>query len=1854
MNCRFLVPLFCISPFFSIAQGLSKSRHTSVYTYVYKVSAHETWRLSKSGMRKFSEKYLHTLVDSFLTDSQAEPALPPGNYLLVHALHNKLEAKLKTAGELQYKLISNKRDLVVLLHNKEGEMIRDARVQIGHKILPYDKNTQSYRLNERERPGTLKVYHQNVLYLFPVVNYKYANRRKPLFTWKRDRRPHYGYQNSSTPYERRFKTYMAFSKPKYKPGDTLQLKAFICDKKGRPVNRPLLLRLSDRDLITDTILATVHPYRPGGYECQMVLNDSLDLYLDDEYQVTLEELSSRRYDLDEYMGDLDDEEYVRKRKVLSRNKFYYEEYELSSVTFTARTDVSQHHRGREVALYLKATDENDLAVLDGRVNILIKANDYYAKFYDPVAFLPDTLWAHSQPLDALGETRIIIPDSLFPHADFPYDIKCTFLNSNNEDQVASVIQQFYNNPWELTYENRADSLVINCLRAGRLAPASAIVYACNDADDTIWKKAVTLPAAIPLHPLAASYKVRTDSISDAYHTKKPDGLINCLAFRTSDSVTIKVSKTNNLFFWYAIYAGNKIIQRGYSDSLWYHERAKTDGVYTVSIQYVYGNKVHDEVYSIYHRNNQLDIEVKQPRLVYPGKTTDIEVLVKDVDGKPVAGADLTAFAFTSKFRDAAAPVAPYLGRRYQGMKIKNAFVPGMRPEHTGALQLKWERWSKEMGLDSLEYFRFLHPTAIYTNTEVGHRQVTQIAPFVVLNGNILPIHQVYIDQMPVFFSQAQHLQQYSFPVSAGKHSLKLRTATYMITVDSIWAEKGKKTFISIHADGKVNNLARIVKMRNELNAYERMVWSRYMLLVENNFDNKLAYIKNNNRFFVLNKLNPYGNRMPVLTGPLVGANSTLTVKNRFSQAFETEGNYIYTIANGLVKQKQLPIGRYAFETKLWNVPAVARFTDFVYTERDIDSMWQQYVDERNANETIFRNPDLFTPGTGRLHIEVDTARKLFVKNIFLFRYDNPDFMRIYRGKERRLGYLEPGHYRLLALLRNDEYLLRDSIYIQTGGTTFYSLAGIAVHAKDSMSIRIAHIVDARKDVENIKEVFNYRHVDASLLQRQISGQVISRKDRKPVIGASVTLKGTNMATVTDKEGYFSMRVTPNGTLQISFLGYETKHIRLSDINVYEVHLTEAATNLLDEVVVVGYGTTAKKQAMTASAVSYSLQGKVPGIMIRGIASDPLALPPVDTNTRETTISGQQQPPANSLRRHFRDNAFWQPRLQTNNQGKASFTVTYPDDITQWRTFFIAMGPNRQSGSLEQAVRSYKPVSGNLALPLFAIAGDTMSVIGKSLNYSPDGIQLTRTFTVDNREIQKNIIGLKNAFIDTFQVVAGNRDSLQLRYTIQKEDGYFDGEERSIPVYPAGTLETHGYFAALGKDTTIVVNLPAHPGKVHIYAEASLLPVMLDEVEHVRNYEYLCNEQLASKLKALLLKQKVYKYLGKDFRDEKEIRGIINMLNDNRSQEGLWGWWKSNPASNWISLHVAEALLMAGEQKYAVSLNKQLITDYCLYQLERSKNSHQLFVLELLQLTGSKADLRPYIDSLEKHSHQFNLHEQLRLQEIKQKEGLPVNINHFLSRRQLTAFGNMYWGDDRYAFFDNSIQNTLIMYRLLKRAGGYETILEKTRNYFLEKRRNGQWRNTYESSLILETILPDLMQEQSGGPAMINVNGETVRNFPWSKELNSTQPITVTKQGAIPVYFTAYQKYWNQHPEKSFGNFTVHSQFDKPVLKAGEEVNLVVQVRVKADADYVMIEIPIPAGCSYKNKIQTSVNNEVHREYFKNKVSIFCTSLRAGNYTFRVNLMPRYSGHYHLNPAKAEMMYFPVFNGQEGIKKVVIR
>jgi len=213
---------------------------------------------------------------------------------------------------------------------------------------------------------------------------------------------------------------------------------------------------------------------------------------------------------------------------------------------------------------------------------------------------------------------------------------------------------------------------------------------------------------------------------------------------------------------------------------------------------------------------------------------------------------------------------------------------------------------------------------------------------------------------------------------------------------------------------------------------------------------------------------------------------------------------------------------------------------------------------------------------------------------------------------------------------------------------------------------------------------------------------------------------------------------------------------------------------------------------------------------------------------------------------------------------------------------------------------------------------------------------------------------------------------------------------------------------------------------------------------------------------------------------------------------------------------------------------------------------------------------------------------------------------------------------------------------------------------LESKQNGYWRNTYESAQIIETLLHDIINGKSAaGKPELKLKGDvekTITKFPFELKIKPEQKIEVSKIGDYPIYLTSYQKYWNKSPEAKSNDFEISTYFENcnnSTLKAGQVTKLITKVKLKKDAEYVMINIPIPAGCSYSDK-SNNFRNESHREYFKNETAIFCNYLTKGEYTFVVELVSRYSGVYTVNPAKIELMYFPVFNANNEVKTVIIK
>lgn len=128
--------------------------------------------------------------------------------------------------------------------------------------------------------------------------------------------------------------------------------------------------------------------------------------------------------------------------------------------------------------------------------------------------------------------------------------------------------------------------------------------------------------------------------------------------------------------------------------------------------------------------------------------------------------------------------------------------------------------------------------------------------------------------------------------------------------------------------------------------------------------------------------------------------------------------------------------------------------------------------------------------------------------------------------------------------------------------------------------------------------------------RVIQGRVVSQ-DGSPLTGATITAEKAQKGTVTDANGRFSMSISGEDTLAISYIGYESKHIPAGLSNNIGTITLKSQSNELDQLVVTGYQTQ-KKIDLTGSVAVVSLkdvknipnnnlmqalQGRVPGLYV---------------------------------------------------------------------------------------------------------------------------------------------------------------------------------------------------------------------------------------------------------------------------------------------------------------------------------------------------------------------------------------------------------------------------------------------------------------------------------------------------------------------------------------------------------------------------------------------------------------------------------------------------------------------------------
>ena len=186
--------------------------------------------------------------------------------------------------------------------------------------------------------------------------------------------------------------------------------------------------------------------------------------------------------------------------------------------------------------------------------------------------------------------------------------------------------------------------------------------------------------------------------------------------------------------------------------------------------------------------------------------------------------------------------------------------------------------------------------------------------------------------------------------------------------------------------------------------------------------------------------------------------------------------------------------------------------------------------------------------------------------------------------------------------------------------------------------------------------------------------------------------------------------------------------------------------------------------------------------------------------------------------------------------------------------------------------------------------------------------------------------------------------------------------------------------------------------------------------------------------------------GLPFEKEKYIVKGVKRLEDTQNADGSWGWWKNGQANIWMTTYVVKALHQAEQAGYkSQGLSKGMV--YLRTMLPSVQGKDLLNILTLFSELAVPLAYETWVNKLDTTWNKQDLHTRLSLLKIKQAQSLPHSLEVLYDTQQLDVFGNSFWGQQKYHWYNTYTQNTLLAYEIFQQAGETKTCAKIERYLF---------------------------------------------------------------------------------------------------------------------------------------------------------------------------------------------------------------
>lgn len=523
----------------------------------------------------------------------------------------------------------------------------------------------------------------------------------------------------------------------------------------------------------------------------------------------------------------------------------------------------------------------------------------------------------------------------------------------------------------------------------------------------------------------------------------------------------------------------------------------------------------------------------------------------------------------------------------------------------------------------------------------------------------------------------------------------------------------------------------------------------------------------------------------------------------------------------------------------------------------------------------------------------------------------------------------------------------------------------------------------------------------------------------------------------------------------------------------------------------------------------------------------------------------------AVRKDFPDTAYWNATIQTDQNGKASVTVTLPGNLTTWRVDARAVTGDTLVGQTTTDITSNKPLMVQPYTPRFFINGDQSQISALISNRTESTLKVAA-------ELKATGLTLVDPAARTIDVAADDEvyvswnveipaDSTRVDLTISVESGeYKDAslptlgtlDNQGIPVYryeAPETVGTSGMISGPGQRTE-GVQLPALDqtvtGTMRVEIEPSLASGMEKGVTYLENYPYLSMDVTVSQaLSALAVKRALANQSGADSTENLKADALVNYALQRIYAEqkggGGWSWWADTNSDPVVSSYVMLALARFADADIAVSADTLSLGNEYLrgaldsvwvdkrYSLESRANIRSFILYALAEngvlLPNVSENLFKSRDSMSYFGKAY-LIRTLQIQNPDDPK-LKSMMTELVSEAHLSAAGAS-WEEkvhDWWSWNTDTRTTAIILGTLLKVDPG-NLITANTVRWLMAHRQQGCWSTTQETAWTL-MALSDWMVTSKDAQAnysyQIELNGASIADGKVdSSNLSEDQSVTV--------------------------------------------------------------------------------------------------------------------------------------------------